>query len=63
MVGDPYLDQIYNDLQNGTKKEIDDHCLHQLQTNFDCQHMYHHLHRIRYQVIELGKHQRYHLVS
>ena len=63
VVADECLNEIYNDLQEETKKATDDAFLHQLQLKFDCEHILHHLHRVRYQILELGKHERYNLLK
>ena len=64
IVYDGCLDEIYHDIQDdeNDKTEINDDDLHELQEKFDCQHLYHHLHRARYQVVDLQRHSRYQLL-
>ena len=62
IVGDEFLGEIYKDLQDD-EKEINDDNLHKLQTKFDCQHVYHHLHRVRYQIVDLQRDSRYQLLT
>mmetsp|Transcript_35386 Transcript_35386/g.56743 ORF Transcript_35386/g.56743 Transcript_35386/m.56743 type:complete len:289 (-) Transcript_35386:16-882(-) len=63
VIGDEFLGAMHTELESNAKMEIDDESLYQLQHTFDCKHVYHHLHRIRYQIVELGKHSTYALLS
>ena len=60
---DECLGQIYQDLQRGNKEQIDDDCLRELEARTDCMDIYHHIHRMRYQVVELGLKHRYPLIA
>eukprot|EP01084_Bolivina_argentea_P061421 112244_1 len=63
IVEDDHLEEIYMDLQKENQPEIDDEYLHKLQKIFDCQHIFHHIHRIRYQIVSCNKTQRYQLIA
>eukprot|EP01083_Nonionella_stella_P076618 208873_1 len=62
LIYDTFLHQIHCELTENTTPYINDDKMHELQQIFDCQHIYHHLHRVRYQIVELNKNVRYQFI-